>query len=198
MMRMSIPGHGSRDDLRAGAGGLASRAVRPEDERAVARFLFAVLLMITALLQATFFPATGLIGVVPDFALVFLLIWSATHGIYEGLFWAFGLGIWIDLLTMDALGTHGIALLAVAAIGGATRGKLFRSGAVLPILAVVVATLAFSAIMLIVRLFGSGSVDIAGSLRLGMLTAVLNALLVPIAYGVLIVFDRWIPRHGHL
>ena len=162
--------------------------------RPLGRILFAVLLMVTALLQATFFPATGMIGIVPDFALVFLLIRSATHGVTEGLAWAAALGFWVDLLTMDPLGTHVLALLFVALIGGVTGGKLFRSGAILPIMTVLAATLTYSLVLVILSAMGGDSVGGASAFRLAIMTSLLNALLVPIAYGVLLVFDRWIPR----
>jgi rod shape-determining protein MreD len=160
----------------------------------VARFFFAILLLATALLQATFLPALHLLSIIPDFALVFLLIWSASHGATEGMFWAFGLGLWMDFLTLDRLGTHSIALLTVAAVGGASRGRLFRSGAILPLFAVVVATLAFSLASFVVMALGGETVSLAGSARLALLNAALNALLVPLAYVVLLLFERWMPR----
>lgn len=160
----------------------------------VARFFFAVLLMFTALLQATFLPALRLLGVLPDFALIFLLIWSASHGATEGMFWAFGLGLWMDFLTLERLGTHSMALLVVAAVGGASRGRLFRSGAILPLFAVVVATLAYSAAGFIIAVLGGEAVSLAGSLRLALVSAALNALVVPLAYVILLVFERWAPR----
>lgn len=166
----------------------------PERARPTGRILFAALLMLTALLQATFFPATGLLGIVPDFALVFLLIRSATHGVSEGLVWAAALGFWIDLLAMDPLGTHVLALLVVALIGGLTGGKLFRSGAILPVLTVLAATLAYSLVLVILSAMAGDPVRAASAFRLAIMTSLLNALLVPLAYGVLLVFDRWIPR----
>ena len=126
--------------------------------RPLGRILFGILLLVTALLQATFLPATGFIGVVPDFALVFLLIRSATHGTSEGLVWAVGLGLWIDLLTMDPLGTHALALISVALIGGVTGGKLFRSGAILPILTVLAATLTYSLVLAILSALGGNPI----------------------------------------
>ena len=162
--------------------------------RPMSRVLFGALLLLTALLQATFFPATGLLSIVPDFALVFLLIRSATHGVSEGLIWAAGLGFWIDLLSMDPLGTHVLALLVVAVIGGATQGKLFRSGAILPVLTVLGATLAYSLVIVLLSLAAGETVGAGSALRLTIMTSLLNALLVPLAYGVLLVFDRWIPR----
>lgn len=174
---------------------LASNPARMADGGyPVARFFFAALLMLTALAQATVLPAVDLITVVPDFALVFLLIWSASHGTGEGFFWAFGLGVWLDFLTLDRLGSHSIALLAVAAIGGAARGQLFRSGAVLPIFAVVLATLAYNAVSYLFVLLAGDAPPLLGSVRLALLAAALNAVLAPVAYVVVLVFERWMPR----
>jgi rod shape-determining protein MreD len=158
------------------------------------RALFAFLLLTLAMLQATFLPALGLSSMYPDFALVFLLIWSSVRGTAEGLIWAFGLGLWLDLLTLDRLGTHAIALLAVAAMGGAVRGRFFRSGAILPLLAVIVATLAYDMLLIVIHLMQGDRVDVSGAMRLALLHSLLNALLVPLAYGVLLMFERWIPR----
>lgn len=170
-------------------------AARPTGGPSVlSRVLFAVLLLAVALLQATFVPALDLFGVYPDVALVFLLIWSSARGAGEGLIWAFVLGLWIDLLTLDRLGTHAIALLAVALMGGAVRGRLFRSGAILPVLAVIVATLAYDMLLIVLYLGQGWDVDVAGAMRLALLNALLNALLVPVAYGVLVLLERWVPR----
>lgn len=170
----------------------ASRAA--DGPSILSRVLFAILLVLLALLQATFVPALGIFGVYPDFALVFLLIWSSARGAGEGLIWAFGLGLWLDLLTLDRLGTHAIALLAVAGMGGAVRGRLFRSGAILPVLAVIIATLAYDMLLIVIHLFQGDRVDVAGAMRLALLDSLLNALLVPIAYGLLLMFERWMPR----
>jgi len=166
----------------------------PRSTWPVGRIFFAILLLGTALLQATFVPATGFLGIVPDFALVFLLIRSSTHGLTEGLVWAGMLGFWIDLLVMEPLGTHVLALIVVAMIGAATRDKLFRSGAILPILTVLAATMAYSFVLIILSALAGDPVGGVGAIRLAIMTSLLNALLVPIAYGVLLVFDRWMPR----
>jgi rod shape-determining protein MreD len=160
----------------------------------VDRFLFAMALMFVTLLQATFFPATMLLNIVPDFALVLLLVWSASRGVEEGLLWAFGLGLWIDFLTLDPLGTHVLPLLVVAIIGGLARGRLFRSGLIFPALAVIGATVAYRLIEMLVKVFSGRSVELTGEVRLALLAALLNVLLVPLVYGCILVMDRWIPK----
>jgi rod shape-determining protein MreD len=160
----------------------------------VDRFLFTIALMSVTLLQATFFPATAVLYIVPDFALVLLLVWSASRGVEEGLLWAFGLGIWLDFLTLDPLGTHVLPLLAVAVIGGLARGRLFRSGLVLPAVSVIGATIAYRLIEMLVKVFSGRPVELTGEIRLALLAALLNMLLVPLVYGFVLIMDRWIPK----
>lgn len=161
----------------------------------MARVSFALLLALTALLQATFLPALGVIAILPDFALLLLLVWSASRGMVEGMTWALGLGLWLDLLTLDRLGTHGLSLLAVAVVGGLAGQRLFRSGIVLPLVAVVIATLAAGLVAIVVARFGGDAAGGLAMMRPIVATAFLNAVLVPVAWVVLLVVDRWIPRH---
>lgn len=161
----------------------------------MARASFALLLALTALLQATFLPALGVMAILPDFALLLLLVWSASRGMVEGMTWALGLGLWLDLLTLDRLGTHGLSLLAVAVVGGLAGQRLFRSGIVLPLVAVVIATLAAGLVAIVVARFGGEAAGGLAMMRPIVATAFLNAALVPIAWVVLLVVDRWIPRH---
>ncbi|HUG15654.1 MAG TPA: rod shape-determining protein MreD [Thermomicrobiales bacterium] len=166
----------------------------PRDDRTAARLFFGLLLVTTALLQATFLPTLNLMSVLPDFSLVLLLLWSATHGVFEGLCWAFGLGVWLDIVSMELIGAHSLALMIVALVGGLTRGKLFRSGAILPLVTVIVATLGYNVVVLLMDSLAGSGTDAVSFVRLALMTSLLNALLVPLAYGVMLVFDRWAPR----
>lgn len=158
------------------------------------RALFALTLLATSLIQSSLSPSMQLLEVMPDFALVLLLIWSASYGVEEGLIWAFGLGLWLDFLTLSPLGSHAIPLLVVALVGGAVRGRFFRSGAILPIVAVVIATIGFDIVHAIVGLTDGREVGLLSTLRLAVITALLNSLVVPIAYLAILFFERWTPR----
>lgn len=158
------------------------------------RFLFAISLMSVTLLQATFFPATNWLSIVPDFGLVLLLVWSSSRGVEEGVVWAFGLGLWLDFLTLDMLGTHVLPLLVVAVIGGLSQGRLFRSGLVLPAVAVIGATLAYRIVEMLVRVLTGDVVIVSAEVRLAVLAALLNVMLVPLVYGFVLIMDRWIPK----
>ena len=158
------------------------------------RILFAISLMLAGLVQASLLPSADLIAILPNFALVMLLIWSASHGVEEGLLWAFGLGIWMDLLTLDPLGSHALQYFIVAAIGGAVRGRFFRSGAILPVAAVVAATLGAGVAGMVMDLFRGLDISLIGSARLILMAALLNALVVPVAYFLILMYERWAPR----
>lgn len=157
------------------------------------RFLFALLLMTAALMQATFLPAANVVPVIPNIALVLLLVWSATHNVEEGLIWAFALGLWVDMLTLDPLGIHAIPLMLVALGGWAVRGRFFRSGAILPIAAVVLVTVGAGLLMLLLDVLRGERVMILAQMRLLLLMAFLNALVVPLVYFVVLVIERVTP-----
>lgn len=160
----------------------------------MARFLFALSLLITGFLQATLAPALDLLEVMPDFALVFILIWSSSRGAEEGLLWAFGLGLWYDFLTLEPLGSHAIPLLVVALVGGAVRGRFFRSGAILPVLAVFVATLGHNVARMMINVMSGDPVMFTALVRLTLVSALLNALVVPLVYILILFFERLAPR----
>lgn len=158
------------------------------------RLLFALTLLVSGLIQASLLPSADLIAIMPNFALVMLLIWSSSHGVEEGLLWAFGLGLWMDLLTLDPLGSHALQLFVVAGIGGAVRGRFFRSGAILPVAAVIVATLGASFVGFVLEMLRGLDISLIGSARLALMAALLNALVVPVAYFLLLMYERWTPR----
>ncbi len=159
----------------------------------MARPLFALLLLVAALIQATILPALGPIAVLPNLVLVLLLVWSALRGIGEGLVWVFGAGLLLDLLTMDPIGTNGLALLPVALFAGLARRRFFHSGMVFPLLLAMLATGAHALILTLLRGIGDGGAMLpaVAVARLAFLQALLNALLVPPLYLVAGWMDRW-------
>lgn len=150
----------------------------------MARALFALLLVTAAMAQATTLPALELIEVLPDITLVLLLVWSALRGLPEGMAWAFTLGIFIDILALDPLGTNALALLGVAVLGGLARRRFFLSNLVFPIVLSVAATFTHALVLLLLRSAGGAALPIDSVIRLVFLQALLNAMVVPPLYVV--------------
>lgn len=150
----------------------------------MARILFALCLMSAALVQATILPSLDVIEVLPDVTLVLLLVWSALRGAPEGMIWAFGLGMFIDILALDPLGTNGLALLGVALLGGLSRRRFFHNTLIVPLALAVVATIVHALVLLLFRSGEGAGLPISSVFRLIFLQALLNSMCVPPLYVV--------------
>lgn len=133
----------------------------------------------------------NVLDVGPNLALVLILVWSAHKGVPEGVIWAFFLGILLDLLTIIPLGSSSLALIPVAVVGGLSRQRLFHSGVIIPMLLVVLATLIYQLVSSLVGATLGMSYSLGMSARLGMLTALLNMMMVPLIYLVVMILDRF-------
>jgi rod shape-determining protein MreD len=150
----------------------------------MARVLFALLLFLAAMVQTVLLPSWNLIEVLPDLTLVLLLVWSALRGVREGLFWAFGLGLFIDVLALDPMGANALALLPVVLLGGLPRRRFFHSNLVFPIVVAVGATLAHGLVLLLLRSSDGAGLPMSSAFRVIFLQSLLNAMVVPPLYVV--------------
>ncbi len=150
----------------------------------MARFVFGLILVVLVFLQATIVPGINPLIVAPNLVLVTLFIWSSMRGTREGLLWAFGAGLLLDGLSLDPLGTNGLALLLVVLLAGPARRRVFHSGMIIPIVLILLATLAHAAVLDIVR---GTPPD-----RWLAVQAVLHAALVPPVYLCVGAMDRWV------
>jgi rod shape-determining protein MreD len=162
---------------------------------AVIRLFFAILLVFIAVAQSTLASLTQMFGIAPNLVLVTVLVLSTRFGVREGIIWAFGAGIVLDLLALDPLGSNGLALMPVAIIGGLAQRPLLQSGLLLTMLMVLVATVTHFAVTSIIDMFTGGGYSFFVSIQLGLVTALLNTLVVPLFYGLMVLFDRvGVPR----
>jgi len=159
------------------------------------RIIFAVLLIAMALLQTSVLPMAQSLGIVPDLVLVAVLLWSATREPREGLLWAFGIGIFLDMLTLVPLGSTAMGLLPVTAIGWLSRNRFFQSNLIFPLVLVMAATLARELSLLVLTPLIGGHMSVLVVLRFGLLGALLNSLLVPPLYLIVQMLSRWIERN---
>lgn len=158
------------------------------------RMIFAILLVVVALAQATLMPMATFIGIKPDLVLVIVLLWSAVREPREGLLWAFAAGLLLDLLMLSPLGTNALALLPVVVIGWFSRSRFFQSGIFFPLVMALVATFAHDLMLVaIIPLVGGNTAPLT-VLRLGVLGALLNMLVVPLCYVLIQLLDNWIGR----
>lgn len=159
------------------------------------RLIFALLLIVLTVTQATILPALNILGIMPDLVLVAILLWSMTREPREGLLWAFFAGMFLGLLTLSRLGIDALALVPVVVIGWFSYSRFFRSGLLFPLLMTIVATLAHDVTLALLSPLSGTIVSLSGALRLGLLGALLNLIVVPPLYAIVYLLDSWIGRN---
>lgn len=158
------------------------------------RVIFALVIGAAALAQSTLLPMVIGIGVKPHLVLVLLLLWSATREAREGLLWAFAVGLLLDLLTLSPLGGGALPLLPVVIIGWLSRSRFFQSGLFFPLLMTVAASAAHDLTLVAIAPLTGGQPSLVGTLRPGVLGALLNLLVVPPLYLLVQLLNGWIGR----
>lgn len=156
----------------------------------VTRLFFALLLIFIAIAQSTVLSPASVLGIAPNLVLVLVLLLSSRYGMREGIIWAFSAGILLDLLALDLLGSNAIAMIVVAIIGSLAKRPMLQSGLLLVMLMVLGGTVAHFLIASIIDSMAGTGYSFVVSLRLGLVTAFLNTLTVPILYGVVVLLDR--------
>lgn len=163
----------------------------------MARMFFVCLLVFAAFVQATVLPSLHVLAILPDVTLVLLLVWSALRGIAEGVVWAFGLGLLLDVIALDPFGANALALIGVAVLGGLARRRFFHSNLIVPIVVAVVATFVHALVLLLVRSGQGTGLPLGAVMRVVFLQALLNSIFVPPLYLIAGVMDRrLVPSHA--
>lgn len=160
--------------------------------RVMSPYLVGLLLIVIALAQTTLSPRLALLGVQPNLMLLTVLSWSLLRGWKEGMLWAFGGGLLLDLLSGAPLGTSALSLLLVSFLSSQGEVTMFRTTLSLPLVAGFAGSLLHdSAFLAMLHLMG-WSVDWPTSLwRLLLPSAGLNTVFMPLMYVLL----HWLHQH---
>ena len=159
------------------------------------RAIFATMLMFFALLQTTVLPMANVLGIIPDLLLVSLLLWCAGREPGEGLLWTFGIGLFLDLLTMSPFGSAALILLPVTITAWFSRSPFFQSGLLFPMLMVMVATFQHGLAQTLLAPLLGGHMNFVALVQLSTLGALLNALMAPLLYLIIQLLNRWMERN---
>jgi rod shape-determining protein MreD len=149
----------------------------------MARFLFGLLIVATALMQATLLPRINPFHASIDLVLVFLFLWSANRSLRESLFWVFFIGVFLDVLGLDPFGTNSLSLIVVVVLAGLVRQRVLQANVLVPMALVAIATVVHGVILALLR--GESPLLLTIPIQ-----AVAHMLLIPLIYLVLRVFNR--------
>lgn len=146
-------------------------------------YLVVPALFLAVVLQASAVPHLRVWGVFPDLPLVIVVSWSMLRGSRSGLVWGLIAGLFVDLLSGTPAGAATVALGAVGFLAGMVRRTALRVQVLLPVLAVVAATLLYDlALLLGMQLFGRTVLWLETLGRIILPSAALNLLLLPALY----------------
>lgn len=133
------------------------------------------------MIQTTVFSRIDILGARPDLMLLVVLIWAVVRGLDEGLLWAFGGGLIVDLLSGGPLAGTALALLAAAFLAGQSLGEEVGSDSVRVTVLAAVGALTYHLVLLAVLAWTGHTVSWGFSLaRVGAPSVVLNAMLAPV------------------
>ena len=146
----------------------------------------ALLLVATIIIQTTVMPHVAFLGVKPDLVLLVVISWSLLRGAKEGIVWALMGGIGLDLVSGAPFGIHTLALAVLSLLAGLGELSVFRTHLALPLVATLVATLAYDLFFLLLLQMRGGSIAWVDSLIKVVLPSILfNVLLSPFIYKAL-------------
>jgi rod shape-determining protein MreD len=147
------------------------------------------LLVTVAILQSTLVSHFRIWGVFADLPLLVVVSWGLLRGPREGLIWGFIAGVTVDLFSGAPFGAATFGLMAAGFLSGLGQSTVFRSQILLPLFAVLLATIVYDILFMLVVWISGNPVSWFDSLfRLVLPSAVLNAVLTPVVFVIM----RWL------
>jgi rod shape-determining protein MreD len=147
-----------------------------------------VWIVLAVIWQAAALPVPALFGARADLAVLIVLAWSYVRSPQDAVILAFAGGIVQDGLSYHALGISTLALLPVVVLGSFRGARMLDTDWVTTMFMAAAATLAYHALLLsLIAVTGDGPSPIGALVRQGVPSALMNALLMPPLYLVLLV-----------
>lgn len=131
-------------------------------------------------------PHLTILGVKPDLVLLMVISWSLLRGAKEGVIWALVGGMGLDLVSGAPFGISTAALLTLSLLAGLGELGVFRTHIALPLIATLIATLAYDLFFLLLLQIRGCSIAWTESLvKVVLPSALFNVLLSPFVYKAL-------------
>ena len=150
--------------------------------------IYAVILIVCALLQNSVLTSLHIAEIRPDFTLLLLIFFAHQLGTMEGKVIGFLAGIMMDMLGMAPLGFHSLIYTVIGHLFGLTRGKMYVDSLTMPVIFAIAATLivtltSFIIAIVFLPLRVSSVFSVGVLIQIGM-----HAVLAPFIFALLRVF----------
>jgi rod shape-determining protein MreD len=120
-------------------------------------------LVLVVLIQATLLSRLRVLGASPNLLLVTTIAWGLLQSVSDGVVWAFGGGLGLDLITGMPLGPSSLAGMTACLLTGIGRNRVFSNNLWWPIVLIALATPVYGWIVMLTEQIRGVPVDWLGS-----------------------------------
>lgn len=160
-------------------------------------YIGAVILFIASLVQAVVLPQAVPISARPHFVVLLVVAVCLAESLYESVIWAFMGGLMLDLMSGPAvpLGTNALILVLLALLASLGQADPFHNLLLVPLVTAFAATLFYHILMMGVTIVLGHNVALLDNiLRVALPGAILNAILMPVAYSAILWMSERVGR----
>lgn len=149
-------------------------------------YLGAVILFVASLVQSVMLPQVVPISARPNLLVLLVVAVCLVESLHDAVVWAFIGGLMLDIMggPMFPIGTNALILVLVALLASLGQGDPFHNKLIVPLFTVFGATLFYYVMfMLFAFVLGVRVAFVDNFVRVAFPGAVLNAILMPLAYS---------------
>ncbi|KAB2952338.1 rod shape-determining protein MreD [Heliorestis acidaminivorans] len=145
--------------------------------------LITLFLVLAVVLQTTFFHTFSIQGIGPNLVLILVVFFSLLQGSRAGSFFGLLAGLFLDLISGRYIGLNTLTLAAVGGLIGLIEGRLYKDNLLVPMGAVLVATIILNLLAYLLALFAGLQITFKTLWMTLLIQALYNTALVPLFYG---------------
>jgi len=108
----------------------------------MAVLIYTVIIILALVIQTTIFTAWPIFVVIPDLILVLVVLFSLINGPGFGAKFGFLAGLGLDLFVGELIGLHALTKMVIGAVVGLLALRFYKENYVVPLISVLVATIA--------------------------------------------------------
>lgn len=160
-------------------------------------YIGAIILFLASLVQSVVFPQALPLPARPELIVIIVVAVCLVEGLHDAIIWAFIGGLLLDLMSGPAfpIGSNALLMVLVALLASLGQTDPFRSQVFVPLATVFIATVFYHVmIMLLAFVLGQEVPFLDNLLRVVLPAAVLNTILMPVAYSALLWLSERVGR----
>jgi rod shape-determining protein MreD len=160
-------------------------------------YIGVLLLFFSALVQSVILPKVVPLAAMPHLVLLLVVAVCLVESLHDAIIWGFIGGLILDVMTAPALpiGSNALLLVLVALLASLGQADPFRTLVIVPLATVFAATVFYDVMLMVLHFISGHSVPFFDNfLRVVIPAAILNTILMPVAYSAMLWLSERIGR----